>query len=231
MPSRRQPAEDVAVAHGGKPDALGAEQLEQPRHAHRVDGRRRLAAEEGLEEGEDVLQRVDRAVPRVEVEIAVVRDEALVTDRALLIHAGRATPPGDDLLRRRPGVRVAAEQVCDGRGGEARVPLEERGRLDRTRGQVALEPGHQQIAQVCALAIDHTLAHAAAACTAALVGDESRALRAAHHGDAQHGGEKLLHLGRGQLVEEHQPEVAAEEGLARPPHKRIGSHCLDCHQP
>eukprot|EP00964_Phaeocystis_antarctica_P163684 scaffold140296_cov115-Phaeocystis_antarctica.AAC.1 len=35
MTSRRQPAEDVAVTHSGKPDALGAEKVQQPRNAHR----------------------------------------------------------------------------------------------------------------------------------------------------------------------------------------------------
>ena len=171
--------------------------VEKAGDARRVDRRGLLAAEEALEERKDVVQRVDGPVPLVKVEIAVVRDEALVTDRALLIHAVLVTPPGVDLFWRRPGVRVAAQHVCDGRGGKARVPLEERRRLDRTRGQLALELRHQQIAQVCALAIDHTLAHAVAFRAATLVRDESRALRAAHHGDPQHGGKKLLHFRRG----------------------------------
>ena len=103
-----------------------------------------------------------RPIDLEEVEIAIVRDEAL--DAGTLAHeavGGARVPPYGLRAARQPLVRVAASEVADGRRGEARVALEELPRLARSRialggaaAQLACKLAQEQIVEVGALAVD-----------------------------------------------------------------------------
>ena len=73
-----------------------------------------------------IAHRVAHAVEGEEVEVAVVRDVPLdVARRRLEAAANDDESPLCPPRRRAPSVRVAAAEVDDRRGGEARVALED----------------------------------------------------------------------------------------------------------
>jgi hypothetical protein len=93
----RQCAKKVAVAHGGAPHPSGAEQVEHARHTGRIDRGGHARVEDHLENILHLLEGIDDAVQRQEVEVACT---------------GRATTREREGVTRESRARMRVQHAC-----------------------------------------------------------------------------------------------------------------------